>query len=293
MTDFPQQLDSALRSIPLLPRRMLLDTPGVAATVPMLRGVWGAALHDLHPNAYDTVFAPQMEGRGEAPALYLLRPAPPDPAFAPAVDWMLIGSGVAFDGVLRRAWDVATGMGLGPQRRRFGIRKVVVLHPDGGMGQDEHWGQDPPPVGWTLAAAAWPMAEPETTPCRLIFPAPLRLRRHGRLIEQPTLVDLAVAATRRIRGYLPDPAQHEWQSVSREAMELARRTPAELWRGERLDLHRYSARQQAELDLHGVTGFLDLPEGPGQLWALLAAAIWLHLGKGTIMGLGQMLVERL
>ncbi|MGI6419419.1 MAG: CRISPR system precrRNA processing endoribonuclease RAMP protein Cas6 [Thermoguttaceae bacterium] len=73
--------------------------------------------------------------------------------------------------------------------------------------------------------------------------------------------------------------------------EIARRTPQGPWQGDRLDLARYSGRQQRELQLHGVSGSLALPEGPGPLWPLLAAAAWLHIGKGTVMGLGQLRVE--
>jgi hypothetical protein len=40
--------------------------------------------------------------------------------------------------------------------------------------------------------------------------------------------------------------------------------------------------------MQGVSGSLDLPEGLGPLALLLAAAQWLHLGKGTVMGLGQL-----
>ena len=61
----------------------------------------------------------------------------------------------------------------------------------------------------------------------------------------------------------------------------------------RLDLHRYSGRQRAELELRGVAGYLDLPYGPGEVWPQLAAAQWLHLGKGTVMGLGQLIVQPL
>lgn len=43
----------------------------------------------------------------------------------------------------------------------------------------------------------------------------------------------------------------------------------------------------------GVAGALDLPAGPGPLAPLLAAACWLHLGKGTIMGLGQLRITSL
>jgi hypothetical protein len=78
--------------------------------------------------------------------------------------------------------------------------------------------------------------------------------------------------------------------LSRQALNAARDTPAEPWQGERLDLHRYSGRQRAELELRGITGYLDLPHGPGPLWPLLAAAQWLHLGKGTVMGMGQLSV---
>jgi hypothetical protein len=53
---------------------------------------------------------------------------------------------------------------------------------------------------------------------------------------------------------------------------------------------RYSGRQRQELEFHGVTGELPLPAGPGPFADLLAAALWLHLGKGTVMGLGQMVV---
>ena len=53
-----------LNSIRILPRRIVLETPGVHATVPMLRGVWGAALHDLDPTAYAAVFAPNDTADG-------------------------------------------------------------------------------------------------------------------------------------------------------------------------------------------------------------------------------------
>src|SRR5436190_859080 len=51
-----------------------------------------------------------------------------------------------------------------------------------------------------------------------------------------------------------------------------------------------AARRQAEVELRGVSGCLDLPEGAGELWPLLAAAMWLHLGKGTTLGLGELQV---
>lgn len=272
-----------LRHIPLLPRRLLLHTSGVLATVPMLRGTWGAALHDLDPVAYQEVFHP-----GEQPhavPAYVMRPAPPDPQFAPALDWILIGPAIAHDATLRRAWDIASGMGLGPERRRFHLRDCRLLDPAGQStaNMTDPWHNAAP---WTLDRARWPLDDPHT-PCRLTFFAPLRLLRQKRLIERPTLADLTVAATRRIGAYLPGEHHHGWENLAREALEYSRHVPAGEWAGQRLDLHRYSASQKADLDLRGVAGTLYLPAGPQELAPLLTAALWLGLGKSTILGLGQ------
>ena len=107
------------------------------------------------------------------------------------------------------------------------------------------------------------------------------------MVEQPTLADVTIAALRRVHSltitsvdaFWPD--RHTW-------LDVARQIPSELWQGERLDLVRYSGSQKRELELRGVSGSLLLPKGPGPLAALLAASSWLHLGKGTVMGLGQL-----
>ncbi len=49
-----------------------------------------------------------------------------------------------------------------------------------------------------------------------------------------------------------------------------------------------SPRQHRELDMHGFIGSIELPDGAGDLWPLLAAGFWIHAGKGTVFGLGQM-----
>lgn len=279
---FPNQLLHLLHEVRVLPRRMRLETPGVQATVPMLRGVWGAALRELQGDVYREVFDPQTGSGHEASPAYLLRPAPPDPDFSPAVDWISFGAALPYDACLLRAWDIASGLGLGEHRRRFFLRETRTLLPDGA----------PASLGepWSLDRVPWPLPDPNT-PCRLTFPAPLRLMFRGRLSERPTLPDLIVAACRRFRTVAAADQRAAWEELGRQALALARETAAEPWQGARLDLHRYSARQQADLELRGVSGTLDLPHGPGDLWPLLAAAQWLHLGKGTVMGLGQVWVE--
>ncbi len=266
-------LGRLLARVMVWPRRLLLATADLRATVPMLRGTWGAALHDLDGAAYRRVFDPPPPA---VPA-YVLRPAPFDPATVPALDWILLGSAAADDAVLRRAWDVAGGRGLGKARQPFLVKRFVELGPDGRPA--ERAGP------WTLDRACWP-ADP-AAPCRLRFPAPLRLLRHGRLIERPALADVVVAAHRRLGPWLPDA---DWAALRAPLLELARARPS-AWSGDRLDLQRYSGRQQAELELHGVQGALELPGGVGALAPLLAAAAWTHVGKGTVFGLGEVWIE--
>lgn len=263
-----------LNALQILPRRFLLETPEVQATTPMLRGVWGAALHDSDPGAYQAVFSPPD---GNSPG-YLLRPAPPDPQFAPAVDWILVGAGLRHEPALLRAWIIACGMGLGKQRQRFRILQAPGLGPDGTATEEA--------VAWRLGEVPWPL--PVESPCRLAFPAPLRIMRRDRLIRQPALTDLTVAACRRFRSFLPAEALAEWDQLTEYAIVVSHEIPQAHWVGDRLDLLRYSARQEQEVQINGVSGWLDLPAGPGPLWPLLAAAQWLHLGKSTVIGLGQL-----
>ncbi|MBM4001265.1 MAG: CRISPR system precrRNA processing endoribonuclease RAMP protein Cas6 [Planctomycetes bacterium] len=272
-----------LGGVYVLPYRVRLETPGVFATVPMLRGVWGAALHDLDRSVYDSVFAPDGDGVGQRSPGYLLRAAPPDPAIAPAMDWILIGETARrpdLQETLWRAWDIASGMGLGPHRIRFHLRDRWAIDSNGmRLGA---------PRAWSLAEVRpFHDGDPGTTPLRLRFDAPVRLIRQGRLIDRPGLPDIIVSVCRRIRAFLPSARHAEWDAASRDWIETSRQVPAEPWVGDRLDLMRYSARQHSELELRGVAGRLDLPGGPGALWPLLAAAQWLHIGKGTVMGLGQ------
>ncbi len=278
-------LASVLSAVRVLPRRLSLDTPGVMATVPMLRGVWGAALHRLDPIAYDAVFDGVGPPHVRQPA-YVLRPARPDPADAPAVEWILFGPAIRHDEALLRAWDVASGMGLGSERIGFRLKARRGL---GSHGRLDDPGSR---AGWTLDRAAWPLTgNPASTPCRLAFAAPLRLMRDGELIVGPAPADLALAACRRLAAFLPEDLRDVVRDVRRKMLEEARALPAMPWKGQRLDLVRYSGRQRREVEQRGVAGYIDLPEGPGPLWPLFAAAQWLHLGKGTVHGLGQLVVK--
>ena len=123
---------------------MVLRTAGVAATVPMLRGVWGAALHDLDAAVYRRVFSPEEGSQRFSPPLYLLRPGPPMQDGL-SVDFIIFGEAINDDAVLSKAWSLACKMGLGPMRGRFDVVRSAVLGPDGKL----------PAVGGPEEEQAW------------------------------------------------------------------------------------------------------------------------------------------
>ena len=266
--------------------RLLLDTPRVMATVPMIRGVWGRALHHVDERIYRYVFVGDGPPHDRLPR-YLMRPAPPDPETAPAIDWILFIGDPDLEPVLMRAWDVACGMGLGADREPFGVRRMLPIGPV--IGQDG----DPSAV-WSLSRATWPLGgAPASTPCRLSFDAPLRLIGRGRLLREPGLTDIAAAALRRISALADCASGEGYRDLSYAVRAEADARPAGPWRGERRDFVRWSGAQRREIDLHGVAGGLDLPQGFGGIWPLMAAARWTHIGKGAVFGLGQPRIERL
>ena len=239
-----------------------------------------------------------FQGEGAAhdrqPA-YLLRTAPPDEPQPPALEWLTWGPALGHDDVLCRAWDRASGMGLGKQRERFVVHGIRTLSAAGAVAHTEALWPAPQTNAWTLDEAVWPLpGSPASTPCRLRFAAPLRLIRQRTLVLQPTLPDVVAACIRGLRLAVPAAeAQALLDLCATEALQAAARVPAEAWQGSRATFHRYSARQDCEIDHDGVTGSIDLPNGPGAMWPLLLVGVWLHLGKTTVHGLGQMTVEPL
>lgn len=277
--EFSKELKKLLNGVPVLTRRLELDQVRRDASISMLRGTWGRALRLLSPDAYSAVFDNEHPG-------YILCPPRNRQGGAVVVEWTLLGPAVEYDGVLLRAWDMASGMGLGTERRPFVVRSRKAL--------DSH--EKPFPAGnarlvWRLGTAGWPIGGVKRSgPCRLSFSHPLRILRNKRLMEKPMLADISLSILRRAGAFSSISLSGE---LKHEVLRIAEKTSATKWEGKRLDFVRYSSSQKNEITQRGVAGYLDLPEGPGSLWPLLAAGQWLHAGKGTVMGLGQMIVEPL
>jgi hypothetical protein len=146
-----------------------------------------------------------------------MRPAPAEAVPAPAVDFVLFGKACpAANDAVWAAWDRAGNQGIGaPRRRPFQITATVPLAWDGTPLRPARI-----QPGFTLVALRWPLGS-LTAGCRLDFPAPLRLIYRGRLIQEPALPDLIVAALRRIHALAGPEAGRLW-AVRHEWLELAR-----------------------------------------------------------------------
>lgn len=111
------------------------------------------------------------------------------------------------------------------------------------------------------------------------------------IISVPEFGDLIAASLRRIAGLAGMPRSAEYGDLMRAAKSAASQTTAQPWVGEKCNLVRWSAAQQREVELFGITGEVSLPNGPGFIWPLLAAAQWCHIGKGTVFGMGQIRIQ--
>lgn len=276
-------INDALRATVTRAWRLTLwvgEMPDFNVTVPLLRGIWGKELHRLGPETYERIFVGEPSPFGRIPR-YIIRPVGQDDEFV-HIDFILFGwADSVTDNDVWAAWQNAADTGLGP----WDDRRRVLLCPPAPLAWDGTVLAPGGNPGFSLEGLA--TLETSRAPGSLQFTTPLRLLRRQVLIEQPTLADIITAAIRRLASLSPAAAERLWHD-RHWWIEQARHIPALPWRGIRCDVHRYSASQQTDLELRGVTGSLILPAGPGPLAPLLSAASWLHLGKSTCLGLGSL-----
>jgi hypothetical protein len=274
-----------METISLSPRRLTLT--GVSkATVSQWRGVWGAALRDLSPAAYDAVYAGRdLQGRARPP--YTLRNLSETRSSESArhqLVWTLIGQeALAHEETFLRAWALAGDRGVGPRGKRVDFRVVAgtVLGPDG----------HPLPSGeraWPLSRAQWPLpGDPEHTPCRLQFRAGLHIRHNNKFLGNPTWPEVLFAMCKRVKHWLPDDANSDL-AQSWSAWEADARLRSGEWESrEIVSYEQYSATQERVRVYHAVAGDIVFPHGPGPAWPLILATHLLHFGKHATEGLGH------
>ena len=299
-----------LSPLRLCPYRLTFQFPiNAEYEIPRLRGIWGRALHLLDEECYRTVF----EGTGPTnlkTPRYLIRPSELNIELVPplrngykreSIDFITWGvtpdnrDSVENDGpaALLRAWDIASGMGIGKERLPFVLERVEKITPFSS------------PNGISIVQMIHGCSFPESRPCRLLFPVPVRITDERRSNYSPDLTMIVKAALTRcallrlqstgeldsFTGSVP-PASILPDFADELLTEVTRLKMGE-WTGIPIRTHRYSGRQKGEIDLNGATGSLDLPSGCGALGPILAAAAIVHVGKSTTIGLGRLCLQTL
>ena len=119
------------------------------------------------------------------------------------------------------------------------------------------------------------------------FVTPLRLQVDGRITRRPDLTALVAALNRRVfllRYFHENFRDDHFASCHIPVAEYVRIIRSNLrW----VDMSRISTRQQREVPIGGVTGFMRCEGDIGSLEPLLRAGEYVHVGKNATFGLGE------
>ncbi len=214
-------------------------------------------------------------------------PPSPDSARTLAFGIRLFGPAVDLYPFIAYAVIRMAQQGLGRDRIPGCVRRISdgrgTIYRDGDEGLQ-------PPAGRVLNIEdrIWPASR-----IRLSTVTPLRLRVDGHQTARPAFADLFRAVLRRVRilneFYGREPLTAETGPLFDEL--AASRTVEDAFVPRTIP--RFSSRQQARMDIGGLTGYIivELPEGHLRNW--LEAAEILHIGKAASFGLGRIKCEEL
>ncbi len=125
----------------------------------------------------------------------------------------------------------------------------------------------------------------------LRFVSPTRLRFEGKLTDEVEFHHLVRAMLHRISGllYFHCGAEPDWDFSGLIAQAQQVRTVRQ--RIQWLEQDRYSRRQKRRVHMGGFVGDMTFEGNLQPFLPLLVATEYVHLGKGTVMGLGKIRVE--
>ncbi len=256
---------------------------------PAWRGALGYVLQAHHQALFERLYAVDDEA-GKPSPLVLSPPRLSNAAEddGPLVDLIVCGAMVASSTLLITALAEAARGGLhGCPLHLIGVQK---FHPAFGwqVMEDVSDAKTGP-----LPAFSLDDAPPSPTRATLHLLHPLRLKGPRGILRQQdlTAAELLARILRRHHNLLYDWSGRGILDWAQRKAACARISAIEI----RLNWHdwqRYSHRQERHVPMGGLLGHLTIA-GPGlaELWPYLWLGQWLHVGKGTMMGLGQYALE--
>ncbi|WP_022947151.1 CRISPR system precrRNA processing endoribonuclease RAMP protein Cas6 [Methylohalobius crimeensis] len=210
-----------------------------------------------------------------------------------SVDLTLIGHANARLPYLVHAWQKIGDLGIGGGKGRFELESVEQQATPNAEWQEIHRRGNP------LTALSPQTPPPTPAPngqCVLTFHTPLRVRYRDRLmgVENFSFRGLLAALLRRLSllcyFHGDTPLEIDFRTLIDQAKSVTPLRTELRW----FDWKRYSNRQKTEMHMGGLLGQVILEgQALAPFWPWLSAGQWLHVGKGTVMGLGKYQVEPL
>lgn len=229
---------------------------------------------------------------------------------------VLIGKALALRPIVEQAWQRALRTGLGANhapctlleiKDRKGLcplpakreSRLNLISPRAGV-EAPHPSLSPEGRGTSVAPDLLPLplgegrGEGYSHTATLHFHTPLRLQVQGKpaRADQLTARDLLVALARRSQ-LLADvhlgaaAPQYDFTALVEQAQAIELQAGDLHW----FDWGRYSQRQQQEMQLGGLLGYITLRGDLTPFADLLHLGQWLHVGKNATMGLGGYRLE--
>lgn len=121
----------------------------------------------------------------------------------------------------------------------------------------------------------------------LQFVTPARLRIKGQLLETPSFTQLITSLSLRLsllaQTFSPRPLVYDYRAM----IEMAQSVKTRMSTLRLMALDRFSNRRRGKLELDGFMGEITFDAMLWELFPLLVAGEFLHLGSGTAFGLGR------
>lgn len=238
-----------------------------------------------------------ISGKSNAPPPYILSPVSTGAVSATdevVLNLTLIGQGARHASDVIRALKAGAEQGLGHEDQRLRLQLDSVRHALASTEPDTSYAIDPaqPPL-----ASLPPAAPPAPHHIRVQLESPLRLRENEQYLrpQQFTVRAFFKSLLLRVHNltdtYAPTPLAWDATQLLATCSSITLQ-PHLRWQRQR----RWSTRQRSTVEGSGLLGHFDLDSIDGQpipedLWQLLWMGQWLHLGKGTVMGLGRYRLE--
>ncbi|HOJ31922.1 MAG TPA: CRISPR system precrRNA processing endoribonuclease RAMP protein Cas6 [Candidatus Hydrogenedentes bacterium] len=147
------------------------------------------------------------------------------------------------------------------------------------------------PMVWSAHEIATRSSTLAGIPLRLIFETPTRVKSEGRLAAAPDFATLAPSLLRRLNMLHYFFCGGEFARDIHPLLDAARGVKTLETEMRWVDWTRYSARQDATMQLGGFVGTMTISPPPENVLVYILWGELLHLGKGGAFGLGKYRIE--